>query len=184
MSSYHKSKETLHQGKFLKLNLIKYHQDKERLWESVDRTTRNGDVDAVEIIAKIVEKGKEDLYIFVLQYRPPTEKYVLEFPAGLIDKNETAEECAIRELKEETGYLGKVVKESPVLVYEPGITSANCKVIEIECLKEENEKVVQKLDEEESIQVILLSKKELKKAIEKYSKEGVLIDAKVYLFSQ
>lgn len=31
-------------------------------------------------------------------------------PAGLIDEGETAEECALRELKEETGYVGEIVR--------------------------------------------------------------------------
>lgn len=45
------------------------------------------------------------------QYRPPLGKRVIEFPAGLVDKGETPEETAVRELREETGYIG-VVKES------------------------------------------------------------------------
>lgn len=31
---------------------------------------------------------------------------MIEIPAGLVDANETAEECAVRELREETGYIG------------------------------------------------------------------------------
>jgi 8-oxo-dGTP pyrophosphatase MutT (NUDIX family) len=32
----------------------------------------------------------------------------IEVPAGLMDEGETAEECAVRELKEETGYQGEI----------------------------------------------------------------------------
>ena len=32
----------------------------------------------------------------------------IELPAGLSDPGETPEECALRELKEETGYVGVV----------------------------------------------------------------------------
>jgi ADP-ribose pyrophosphatase len=31
-------------------------------------------------------------------------------PAGLIDPDEGPEVCALRELKEETGYIGEVIK--------------------------------------------------------------------------
>lgn len=40
---------------------------------------------------------------------------MIEAPAGLIDPNETSEECAIRELKEETGYIGKATGMSPMM---------------------------------------------------------------------
>lgn len=49
------------------------------------------------------------------QYRPPLDKVVIELPAGLIDEGETAEQAAIRELKEETGYVAEVLETSPVM---------------------------------------------------------------------
>src|ERR1019366_4758380 len=39
----------------------------------------------------------------VRQFRPAVEQYTLELPAGLLDKGESPESAAIRELKEETG---------------------------------------------------------------------------------
>ena len=55
----------------------------------------------------------------ILQYRPPVEAYCVEFPAGLIDEGETPEQAAVRELKEETGYEGKVCAVSPTLSNQP-----------------------------------------------------------------
>ena len=40
------------------------------------------------------------------QFRPPIDKLVIEVPAGLVDEGETVEESAVRELREETGYVG------------------------------------------------------------------------------
>ncbi len=40
----------------------------------------------------------------VKQYRQPTGQVLIEIPAGTLDKNENAEECAHRELIEEIGY--------------------------------------------------------------------------------
>lgn len=42
--------------------------------------------------------------ILVRQFRPALRKHTLEFPAGSMEKGETPEESAARELLEETGY--------------------------------------------------------------------------------
>lgn len=49
------------------------------------------------------------------QYRPPIDKVCIEVPAGLVDAGESAERAAVRELKEETGYVGVVSESSPVM---------------------------------------------------------------------
>ena len=66
----------------------------------------------------------------ILQYRPPVEAVCVEFPAGLIDEGETPEQAAVRELKEETGYEGKVCGISPILSNQPGMTNATHQVLD------------------------------------------------------
>ena len=55
---------------------------------------------AVAIVA-ITDDNK---IVLVKQYRKAIEKEIYELPAGKIEIGETPLECAIRELKEETGY--------------------------------------------------------------------------------
>lgn len=57
----------------------------------------------------------------ILQYRPPIRNICVELPAGLIDKGESPEKSAIRELYEETGYGGKEF-EGRIKVLEVGST--------------------------------------------------------------
>lgn len=49
------------------------------------------------------------------QYRPPIGKIVIEVPAGLVDAGESPEQAAIRELKEETGYVATATESSPTM---------------------------------------------------------------------
>ncbi len=88
----------------------------EKIWEMVSR----GDLDRVEkemggeiisdgtmIVAFNREKTK---LLMIKEFRPIANKYIYSFPAGLKDANESIEETAKREFKEETGldftYLG------------------------------------------------------------------------------
>lgn len=48
---------------------------------------------------------------------------VVEVPAGLIDAGETVEECAVRELKEETGYVG-VAEQTSCVMYNGALRPA------------------------------------------------------------
>lgn len=41
--------------------------------------------------------------VMIRQFRYPLDDYIYELPAGLIEKGESAEEAAVREMKEETG---------------------------------------------------------------------------------
>lgn len=59
------------------------------------------------------------------QYRPPIDKVVIEVPAGLIDAGETVEECAVRELKEETGYVGVAEQTSSVMYNGRSLSSSS-----------------------------------------------------------
>ena len=60
----------------------------------------------------ILARTTEGKWVMTEQYRHGTGKIALEFPAGIIDKGETPEDAAIRELQEECGY--GTVKGDPV----------------------------------------------------------------------
>ena len=52
----------------------------------------------------ILARTAEGKWVMTEQYRHGTGKIALEFPAGIIDKGETPEQAAVRELQEECGY--------------------------------------------------------------------------------
>ena len=109
-----KYKEPIGEGNFIRIEKIFFTDElgRERVWEGCARTNSCG---AVIIVPHIVP---DDEYILVRQFRPPAGKYVIEFPAGLIDCGESADVSAHRELYEETGYKGKISH-----IFAPGYSS-------------------------------------------------------------
>ena len=60
-------------------------------------------IETLDYVTVIGLTANDDL-VLVSQYRPAIERVALEFPAGHVEKGETPEEAARRELREETGY--------------------------------------------------------------------------------
>jgi ADP-ribose pyrophosphatase len=114
-------KEKLRVAHWLTITRITYTDPKgvERTWESGERLTRpeGSDIDGVGVAAILQDPAKpndEPRIILQKQWRPPVNATVIEVPAGLMDPNESPETCAIRELKEETGYIGELVPDKTV----------------------------------------------------------------------
>lgn len=98
-------KELAFEGNYLRI-VKKYFQTdagQEGIWETVERTNVHGR-GAVVVIA-LTKQGR---VILERNWRAPLESYVIQFPAGLTDREgESEEETARRELLEETGYMAK-----------------------------------------------------------------------------
>jgi ADP-ribose pyrophosphatase len=173
------------EAKWTQLNAVEWTDQtgRDRIWEMASRSTRKSTgIDAVAIAPILLSSKKPPATLLVLQYRPPVQATCVEFPAGLIDEGESPEEAAVRELREETGYVGRVVDVSPTIVSDPGLTNANMQMVTIEVeLGEGGEVPEQQLDEGEHIErrVVVLS--ELYETLQKLSKEeGTIVDARLY----
>ena len=62
----------------------------------------------------------ENDIIFIKEYAAAIDDYMITFPKGKIDKGETIEEAANRELQEEVGYKSKDIKLTKKLYLAPG----------------------------------------------------------------
>jgi ADP-ribose pyrophosphatase len=114
-----------------------------------------------------IEKGK---LLLVKQHRFP-HGFVLEIPAGTLNKGESPRKCAFRELKEETGYEAR--KMTPLVKYYPSI-GYNTEVIH--CFVASGIKKVSglELDEDEIISVVKI---DFRKAL-KMVLSGKIADSK------
>ena len=123
--------------------------------------------------------------MIVIQYRPPLDAYTVEWPAGLIDAEETAEEAAVREFKEETGYECRVLSISPVQAADPGLSNANMQLAMVEVqLKEDDEEPEQRLEDGEHIQRVVIPLTEFYSRLVEYSKqERMVVAAKLFHFA-
>lgn len=60
--------------------------------------------------------------LLIRQYRYAAERYLYEIPAGRLDPDESPEECAERELREETGYSARHLRRLTTIYTTPGFT--------------------------------------------------------------
>lgn len=171
------NRSVLGEGRHLSLEEVLWEDGsgRQRSWETAERT---GGVRAVSIIPWMVPSNR---LVFVRQFRPPARGVVIEFPAGLIDGSETVEETALRELKEETGFTGRIVLVSPASLSSPGMTgeSAFTCVVEIDENDPSNHRPEQATEEGEDIEVFLVEREDVGTWLREQMAQGAKIAARM-----
>ena len=132
--------------------------------EKMMKNKRDGDA------AIVLSITKENTVILTVQPRVFTKSTVgISLPAGYKEEDETYMEAAIRELKEETGYVPKKIKEVCSFYQDEGCSSAyNKGFIALDCERVGD----QKLDESEFIKFFECTLEELSELVEK----GFILD--------
>ena len=170
----------LYQGRWSNLVEFNYEDEKKQIrkWEGLHR---KNNTEAVIIIAKMEPSER---YIIIRQFRPPTNSYLLEFPAGLVDSGETRDQTAIRELFEETGYVGVVEKISPRLYSSPGILSEAVSFAHMQVDENlpGNQRPIAQNEPGEFITVFNKSVDEISEFFNQEISHGVKFDAKLYSY--
>lgn len=101
----------------------------------------------------IVAINEKNEVILIKQFRKPIEKVIWEIPAGKLEPGENPKECAIRELKEETGYEAQNLRLIHKFYTSAGFSNQKIYIYLATGLKPgEN-----KLDDDESLEMYSIS---------------------------
>lgn len=175
------SEKILYEGKWLSFAELKWKHKNSSIhtWEAVKRKITK----AIVIIAKL---RPSNCYVLIKQFRPATGKYIIEFPAGLVE-HDNIEEEALRELLEETGYIGEIRYISPVIEMSPSIIDANFQVayVDIDENLENNKNPIQHLEGSEDIEVFSVKEEEIEIFLKEIKEENIGIAPSIwYYFSK
>lgn len=119
------------------------------------------------VILPLLGEGK---LLLIQNKRDIVQRTLWELPAGTLEQDEDPQDCALREVEEETGY--KAGKVTPLFSFfsSPGICNEIIYVYQADQLT----KGGQNLDESEEITVVVSQLSEAKRMI----KDGTICDAK------
>jgi ADP-ribose pyrophosphatase len=169
------SEKILFKGKWLSVKHAHFlnARGQEVVWETVVRNKKESSVIAIPILMP------SRRVVLIKQYRLPLEDYVIGFPAGMTDGNA---DQVFKELKEETGYIGKIVEESPALQVNSGLLDEKTKIVIMHIDENDpaNKNPHQALEPTEEIEVLLVPYDEIRSFLLAQAKRGVRIAAGVW----
>ncbi len=137
------NKKVAYDGKRVKVEELKYLNERQGKEVSREHVIA-GDA---AIILPITENNE---VIMIKEARTTIGKIILGLPAGMLEKGETAEQGALRELEEETGYRAEYIKKLRVVYPSVGYSTEKTTIF----LAKDLVKTSMKLDDEEDIEVV------------------------------
>lgn len=129
----------------------------ERTSRSPDGTTGKYIVNECRDWVTVVPVLK-DKFLMVRQWRHGEKSLSMEFPGGVLDPGESAEEGAVRELKEETGYVAKKLIHLGTMNPNPALFANKIHMYAAEDLVPTGE---QNLDDDEYVKYFEIDKNEV-----------------------
>ena len=156
---------TLHRGNFLELR-----RDDVGLPDGSHATREYVVHPGAVAVVPLLDDGR---LVLERQYRYPVGRVLLEFPAGKIDPGEPTFDCALRELREETGYSAREWARAGVIHNAPAYSTEGIEIWFARGLTPG----AQRLDAGEFLELVLMTEGEL----DALAASGELTDVKTLI---
>jgi ADP-ribose pyrophosphatase len=148
-------------------------------WECIAHAS---DTFVVVVVARLVPSGR---FVLLRQYRQAIENTILGFCAGAAPQGSDPEVEGLRELREETGYVGRIVGSSGPLKVNVGMSNDDQVILSAEIDENDprNQHPQQELEPSEEIEIVLLREDEIPAFIESERAAGRTVGPGVwYMF--
>lgn len=139
-------------------------------WEYI---SRRDCARGIVMVARMIPSGR---IVLLKQFRPAINNYIIGFPAGLA-RNEDIGTEALRELKEETGYTGRISRISPPLKSNPALIDETVYLVHVNIDEADypNHMPEQKLESSEEIEVLLVEEHKIGDFLQEQNRQGLEI---------
>ncbi len=187
------SRDVVASGKWISLVNLSYLDafGNQRLWESVKRvknsefTGESATVNACDVVPIVIQPDGSRHLLLSKQYRAPADSITIEFPSGLIDAGESCDECAHRELTEETGFTGTILIKAPYPVgYSPAGSASlgQFYIMEIDLSHPANDVPQQHFDPGEYCENVIVPLDTAVEGLAAFQEKGYIVHSNIMMF--
>lgn len=110
-------------------------------------------------VVPVIERGGEECFLMVRQYRHGSDEVSVEFPGGCVDPGEEPIRAAARELEEETGYVADSIRSAGTIRPNPAFMENGFHVFLAEGLRPAGRR---DLDEHEIVDALIVPASEVR----------------------
>jgi ADP-ribose pyrophosphatase len=144
------SQKTVYEGRILNVDVLDVELEDGRT--SVREIVRHG------VAVAIIPQLPDGRFVFIRQFRKAMERICFEVVAGNCDPDENEVDTAIRELREETGYIAESVELLGPIYPSVGYCTERIDIFFARILDEQGET---SFDEDEHIETVILTEAEM-----------------------